>query len=773
MLRPPLTLGSLFSGIGGLDLGVEHATGARTVFQIEKESFCRDVLARHWPDAVRHDDVCAAGGIPYRDFVGYVDALVGGSPCFPAGTLIDTPDGHRPIESIQVGDLVATHAKRFRPVVQTMRRPNAPLVEVKAMGTLAILATPEHPFYARVKGRRWNNERRRYERTFGPAEWVEASALTRDHYVAQPMQDEPVSREWESPDFWYLVGRWLGDGWVVTSARKSKIPQGQRGSRVTSRWHKAMICCSHAETDALAVRIQRAGFRAHKTTERTVTKFCISSAALVQALAPFGRGAAGKRLPGFVFGAPRPVLDALWQGWLESDGHRFDDGRLSFTTISRDLAVGMARVGRIVTSAPVGLHRQEVPATTVIEGRTVRQQAQYSIHVAPQRHEGFCEDGHCWVPVRSVRALGERADVYNFEVADDNSYVAGGLVVHNCQDVSVAGLRAGFSGERSSLWREYRRIVAHVRPRFVFLENVAGLASSQGGWDFGEVLGDLAALGFDAEWDVFRASDVGAPHRRERLFLLAYRDDDGRAPCDDANADGRADRSPSGSGEGMPATVVGSGAERVAHGDPLRELQPQGSECHVGRWSGDGGESGREPADEGDAIAARGGARVEPRRGGESPVAHAEQCEGGQRRHADVLGRRQGEAEQTRMGGGGLVGVDQVDPNGERGAERDGAPIAARAEHGGTIRRNRVVGRRAAQPRVGGDPDGLPRRLDGHRWPAGRGEAQHPDEPPRTAAGVAQRAAQLKAYGNAVVPQCAALAWRVLYARACEAVERG
>ena len=87
-----------------------------------------------------------------------------------------------------------------------------------------------------------------------------------------------------------------------------------------------------------------------------------------------------------------------------------------------------------------------------------------------------------------------------------------------CQDISVAGKGAGLAGERSGLWREYARIVAEVQPRLVFIENVAVLRSR--GLD--QVLADLAALGFDAEWDCFRASDVGAPHRRERIFILAH-----------------------------------------------------------------------------------------------------------------------------------------------------------------------------------------------------------------------------------------------------------
>lgn len=87
-----------------------------------------------------------------------------------------------------------------------------------------------------------------------------------------------------------------------------------------------------------------------------------------------------------------------------------------------------------------------------------------------------------------------------------------------CQDVSVAGKGAGLDGRRSGLWSEFARIVRVLGPRFVFVENVSALRSR--GLD--RVLGDLAALGFDAFWDCFRASDVGAPHRRERMFILAH-----------------------------------------------------------------------------------------------------------------------------------------------------------------------------------------------------------------------------------------------------------
>lgn len=101
-----------------------------------------------------------------------------------------------------------------------------------------------------------------------------------------------------------------------------------------------------------------------------------------------------------------------------------------------------------------------------------------------------------------------------------------------CQDISFAGKGAGLAGERSGLWSEYLRIVGEIRPRFVVVENVAALR--QRGLDV--VLGNLAEAGYDAIWFPLRASDVGAPHRRERLFILAYtskfRDDAGNSPED-------------------------------------------------------------------------------------------------------------------------------------------------------------------------------------------------------------------------------------------------
>jgi DNA (cytosine-5)-methyltransferase 1 len=100
-----------------------------------------------------------------------------------------------------------------------------------------------------------------------------------------------------------------------------------------------------------------------------------------------------------------------------------------------------------------------------------------------------------------------------------------------CQDISSAGAKVGIGGERSGLWSEYARIIGELRPRYVLVENVAALLSR----GLGVVLADLSALGYDAEWDCLPASAFGAPHQRDRLWLVGYPHDDGEPtfPIDD------------------------------------------------------------------------------------------------------------------------------------------------------------------------------------------------------------------------------------------------
>lgn len=115
----------------------------------------------------------------------------------------------------------------------------------------------------------------------------------------------------------------------------------------------------------------------------------------------------------------------------------------------------------------------------------------------------------CYPDVRELSANRLSADGIRPDV------ICGGFP---CQDISFAGAGAGIKGERSGLWSHYSRLIGELRPRYVIVENVSALLNR--GLD--RVLGDLAALGFDAEWHCVPAPYVGAPHLRDRVWIIAY-----------------------------------------------------------------------------------------------------------------------------------------------------------------------------------------------------------------------------------------------------------
>ena len=512
-----LTVLDLFSGIGGFSLGLQRTGGFETVAFCEIDPFCRKVLAKHWPGVPCFEDITKLDKEALDKF-GQIDVICGGFPCFVAGTLIETSDGLRPIEELQIGDEVRTHNNRFQKIYSTMKR-DAPIFEVDIKGSIPTQVTGEHPYLVRRLTDSRSSRGGKVVHAFSNPEWVKAKDLDESCYVGMPLDiPDQTLRTWESEAFWYLIGRWLGDGWIVDHKRTSKIPQGHRGSRINSQVWKAIICTSHEDAPILKEHIQEAGYHATEAKERTTTKFHISSMSLVKFLEPFGRGADKKKVPGYVFRAPIDLQKAIFRGWIDSDGYE-NDKMICGTTVSKELAGGMARIARNAYRMPVTIRLAKIPDKTTIEGRIVSQKPFYQVRLwKTSRSICLWEENVCWQKVRYVHELNTIKTVYNISVVEDETYIANESIVHNCQDISCAGKGAGIHAERSGLWWEMLRTVRLVRPRFVLVENVAALLNR--GLD--EVLGSLAESGYDAEWTCLRASDVGAPHRRERVFLVAY-----------------------------------------------------------------------------------------------------------------------------------------------------------------------------------------------------------------------------------------------------------
>lgn len=302
----------------------------------------------------------------------------------------------------------------------------------------------------------------------------------------------------------------------------------------------------------------------------------------------------------------------------------------------------------------------------------------------------FCEiDPHC----RNILARHwPGVPIYGDITAIDWSGVepvdvlAGGFP---CQPGSNAGKRLGTDDERW-LWPEFARAIRALAPRYVLVENVAALL----GRGFEHVITDLAALGYDAEWDCIPAAAVGAPHLRDRLWIVAYAQRCGTQPV------------------GVTGDVLGAarGAESAS---PQRQRR--------GNAAGDRGEvvadANRRPV---------GAGLYEGRTVCEPPIDEQEPIA----RHsrpplADAI----------------FAGLE--------GHERG---VMALAEFRRSNADPARSDRRQPESGLGGHPHGLPTRLERHRWPAPPGP-QYEWEPVRIAKGIPQQRQRLKADGNAVVPQ--------------------
>lgn len=130
-----------------------------------------------------------------------------------------------------------------------------------------------------------------------------------------------------------------------------------------------------------------------------------------------------------------------------------------------------------------------------------------------------------------VRRYEDVRDVLSAERVD---VLCGGFP---CQPVSENGRRGAFQDDDRWMWPEFERLIRTLRPRYVAVENVAGLRHR----GMGDVLGGLAALGFDAEWESLPAAAFGAPHGRDRIWFVAYPRDTRRPAADEAVRPGRQD----------------------------------------------------------------------------------------------------------------------------------------------------------------------------------------------------------------------------------------
>lgn len=535
----------------------KHTITARTSIEKLKQYYLADKLSHNL------GDISKVRRLPYVDLVTY------SFPCFVPGTMVLTNEGYKSIENIKEGDMVLTHTNQYQKVVKPMQNYcNSDVYKIDTMCSDPIYTTEEHPFYVRKRYRAWNNTKRMYDRKFEEPKWVKAKDLTKDYYVGVAINQKSEIPQWDGitlhwsdgrkdrysnkiiecinkEDFWWIIGRYLGDGWLRNDSG-------------------VIICCAANETTEITNVLDRLEWNYNIANEKTVNKIHIPFKEIGAFCSQFGRGAENKRLTSSVLNLPVSLLRAFLDGYISADGS-FTQNKYKASSVSKELIYGIGQCVAKVYHVPFSVYKTKRKPTCVIEGRTVNQRCSYNIVFKTDKckqDKAFYEDGYIWCPINAISTEPYNGYVYNMEVENDNSYVVQNIIVHNCTDLSVAGKGEGMqnrcdtcghswpidfsnaeeilicpncgekvsSSTRSGLLGQVQRLLSvsyenNELPKYLLLENVKNLVGKKFVYQFDAWVKWLDGIGYNTYYQVLNAKHYGIPQNRERIFAVSIRKD--------------------------------------------------------------------------------------------------------------------------------------------------------------------------------------------------------------------------------------------------------
>lgn len=444
-----------------------------------------------------------------------VDVLIHGSPCLLEGTLITTKQGVKEIQKINVGELVLTHNGNYKKVNKTFYQGVKDIYELKTHKGNKLLLTKEHKIFT-DKG------------------WVEAQHLTKEHFIKQPklIKPEKTSNKY-SKELWWLVGRYLADGYCVDKERKDRNVR-----------NKQIVLCANETKAKKIIEILNEfemSFNIDKY-QKSCWKLKISIPTFKQSIKQdfwylcnqCGRGAINKKLPKGIYEEDINNIKSFLQGYIDGDGNTIRNC-IRVTSISKKLIIELQQLINYIwinygVYSCSGISENINPSCN-IQGRIVKTNPLYTLqfYIEPKPKSSnyyFDGNGDLWLRFKSLTNTNKKGKVYDLEVEEDHSMVANGLAVHNCVDFSIAG-KGDINSGRSILYRKTLEIIENLnpRPKVVIWENVKGLLSKNHIEHFNHYLKVMESLGYKNSYKVLNSLNFSIPQNRERVFVVSIRND--------------------------------------------------------------------------------------------------------------------------------------------------------------------------------------------------------------------------------------------------------
>lgn len=377
-----------------------------------------------------------------RGLHSYPEDIIG--PCFVQGTKVLTENGYKNIEDI-TNQRVYTHTGQFCQVLENMKRSySGQLYKIRPKySPYDIICTPEHPFYVRkfivknrfkIDGVEKRNVVFADEPEFKPVKEL----VNKNYFLGMKIETKEIVPEFllngvmtklDNPDFWWMMGLFVGDGWLV---------EEQVGNYKRNRIH--FVIANHQIEEYLPKLQNVIPNLLYRNTQRGCKSYYCTNHEVANILSLFGKYAKHKLIPNFVHEAPTHLIREFLNGYVAADGCKrtqaiYESTRL--TTISFNLAFSVQRLYlKLGFIGSLNISKREGQNKLFPNGKLCNINDAYSFEVYERKRRAdysFIENGYAWFTIRNIEIENViNTDVYNLSVLDDNSYVVNNISVHNC-----------------------------------------------------------------------------------------------------------------------------------------------------------------------------------------------------------------------------------------------------------------------------------------------------------------------------------------------------
>ena len=368
-----------------------------------------------------------------------------------------------------------THKGRFRAVTETGTNFADKTYAVKFQCGTETIVTENHPYYIRDRYFQYVSRDTPKKRMLTEPNWIEVCDLDSNSFGATPIMSEESDIPELTNELCYMIGRYIADGHIAHYRRKD---------RIDSYTHNVIFSIGEDKAEEFEKNIKTYHYCKSKHGQ-SVYRYIFSSEWLEYLIVGLGLGdkASEKVISAQILNLPKDKLKAVIEGYLSGDGYYAEKQNKWFaSTISHNLAITFALAVQKVYGTNCNIHYDDKRKTNVICGRTVNQSPIYTMEFKKSlsgKEKVVIDDGFVWSSLKYKEECGP-AVVYNISVAEDESYVANNMVVHNCTKFSIANNKDRetfpYSGEGWELF--YNGLLAKEKwkPDYILFENNHSIA---------------------------------------------------------------------------------------------------------------------------------------------------------------------------------------------------------------------------------------------------------------------------------------------------------